>query len=164
MHGICICVFITRSACTSCTLLSYICYRFNLSIKVCPQAMGHYTERKRESLACSKSPCRTSSPSTDSSCSFFWHAQHHSLPKPLDWHTGWTGHHHPTTAGTGWHSWHWHHPTDRLWCPSQATEPCSSRLRQCIPIWNAFRRDAAAVPADDPEDGHDASQQHARLQ
>ena len=143
MHGICICVFITRSACTSCTLLSYICYRFNLATKVCPQAMGHYTQRKGQGLACSKSPCRTSSHSTDSPS--FWHAQHSSLPKPLDWHTGWTGDHHPTTDGTGWPSWHWHHGCSvRLWCPSRA--PISQG--ECIPIWNAVLTNAAAVLAD----------------
>ena len=151
------CVFITRSACTSCTLLSYICYRSNLSTKVCQQEVGHSTERERGSMACSTAHSTapawypTSSHSTD-----IWNAQHSSLPKPLDWHTGWTGDHHPTTAGTGWLSWHWHHGCSvRLWCPS---------TEWIIPIGNAVLTNAAAVLADEPEDGHDASQHHARLQ
>ena len=162
MHGICICVFITRSACTSCTLLSYICYRSNLSTKVCQQEVGHCTELERERVACSTAAAAPSSPtSSHSTDSPIWNAQHSSLPKRLDWHTGWTGDHHPTTAGTGWPSWHWHHGCSvRLWCPSRA--PISQG--GCIPIWNAVLTNAAAVLADEPEDGHDASQHHARLQ
>ena len=163
MHGICICVFITRSACTSCTLLSYICYRYNLSTKMCQQEVGHCTELERERVACSTAAAAPSSPtsshSTDSS--HLWNAQHSSLSKPLGCPNGWTGDCHLTTAGIGWSSWHWHHGCSvRLWCPSRA--PISQG--GCIPIWNAVLTNAAAVLADEPEDGHDASQHHARLQ
>ena len=164
-----ICVFITRSACTCCTLLSYICYRSNLSTKVCQPEVGQTTELERKRVACSTAgnalrshtSSHTSSHSNTSHSTCVWSAQHSSLPKPLGRPTGWTGDHYPTwdgPAGTGWPIWHWHHGCRvRLWCPSR--EPC-----QCIPIRNAVLLYAAALLAAGPEDGHDASQHHARLQ
>ena len=91
MHGICICVFITRSACTSCTLLSYICYRSNLSTKVCQQEVGHCTELERERVACSTAP--PAAPAATSSLT----APAYGMPNTVPFPNPWTG----TLAGQG---------------------------------------------------------------